>query len=216
MLERHQLIWLTERGWQQAIASQREKPREPVLALWAKLDLPLVVTRQSTPEHLSLGLAAPLRFSAHRRTAVVVDLDAVRRRGAFPVSHLLTSSLSADRRGSWMALCESLTALGCSARVYGGYGWQMLTGFEYVHAHSDLDLILPVASPLAADAVCAQLQATVGLPRLDGELIFSDGTGVAWREWLQYRRGAADRILVKRMNGVALEALQFRGELVPA
>ena len=42
-------------------------------------------------------------------------------------------------------------------------------------------------------------------PRVDGELVFPRGEAVAWREWLQWRRGEVDSVMVKRLHGVALE-----------
>jgi len=96
--------------------------------------------------------------------------------------------------------------LGIVARAYGSYGWQQLTGLEYVHPRSDLDLLLEVATGAQADRACAHLRdAQLGPLRLDGELAFDEGGSVAWREWLRFRSGETDRVLVKRIAGTTLE-----------
>jgi len=103
-------------------------------------------------------------------------------------------------------LGERLALRRVAARAYGSYGWQQLTGLEYVHPQSDLDLLLEVATGAQADKACAQLRdAQLGPLRIDGELTFEDGGSVAWREWLRFRAGETDRVLVKRIAGATLE-----------
>ena len=108
-------------------------------------------------------------------------------------------------RAGWEALCDRLARLGVVARVYGSYGWQQLTGLDYVHPGSDIDVLLDVTTPAQADRACALLAAESGPVRIDGELAFEDGASVAWREWLRFRSGESAHILVKRLNGATLE-----------
>jgi phosphoribosyl-dephospho-CoA transferase len=91
--------------------------------------------------------------------------------------------------------------------VYGSFGWQLVTGLGYVHAASDLDLWLTVRSPERADEAVKLLHAA-GAPkglRIDGELLFPGGAGVAWREYASWRAGRARSLLVKRLDGVAVQ-----------
>jgi len=109
-------------------------------------------------------------------------------------------------RPRWAELNAALGTVGVQPRVHGSYGWQRLTGLRYLLPASDIDLLLAVAGPEAADEAAGLLDAFQWAgPRVDGELIFPDGSAVAWREWMQWRRGAVDRILVKRLHGVVLE-----------
>jgi phosphoribosyl-dephospho-CoA transferase len=93
------------------------------------------------------------------------------------------------------------------ARVYGSYGWQQLTGMDYVHAKSDIDLLVEVRTVAQADQASALLCTAndAGPLRIDGELAFESGAAVAWREWLRFRSGQTEQILVKRLAGATLE-----------
>ena len=223
-LRRHQLVWLDEFGWYRVLAAASssasisdEQPAGAASALdclehWAQQRWPLVVTRQSVEPPadmsdmpLALGLPAPARWG-RMPIGVSASSRGVARRDEFPLLAALIPSLPAAAQAGGRSLCEGLAQLGVVARAYGSYGWQQLTGLEYVHSRSDLDLLLDVASPTQADQACVKLrEARLGLMRIDGELSFDDGRSVAWREWLRFRSGQVDRVLVKRIAGATLE-----------
>jgi phosphoribosyl-dephospho-CoA transferase len=181
------------------------------LAHWASHDLPLVVTRQRALEgeaRVSLGLPAPQRWQ-RQRLALQVDPTHIATVGAFPVAEQIHPYLGPPEHAPWRALGVHLVALGVAARVHGSFGWQVLTGLDHVHPASDLDLLLPVHDPDQADEVVQALQrAPWPGPRLDGELIFHDGSAVAWREWPIWRAGLSDQLLVKRRDEAVLESGQ--------
>jgi len=206
-LHRQQLARLSVEGWTRVLQQPWDAEARACLGLWAERGLPLVVTRQP-PSHgdlLATGLPAPARFG-RRRLAVAVALRDVSFLDEFPPAAAVTRLLPRRVGATWRALLAALAANDCAARVYGGYGWQALTRMAYVHAESDADLLLPVASCAHADAVAQVLAATAwDGPRLDGELLLPDGGAVAWREWREHREGRAAQVLVKRLRGVALE-----------
>ena len=202
MLRRHRLVRLTPAGWDAALGAAAAGERE-VLALWRHEDGPLVVARQDgvAAGRVRLGLPAPAAH-ARRRVALAVACADLREAGSFPEAGRVAPLLAPAQRLPWRALVRTLGP----ALVFGSYGWQALTGQAYVHARSDLDLLLPATDAEEADALAARLAAApAALPRLDGELAFADGSAVAWREWLAWRAGRAGEILVKRIDGVRLE-----------
>jgi len=223
-LRRHQLVWLDEFGWYRTLATtassaslsgQATDVAAQTLAClehWAERRWPLVVTRQPVEPTagvsdlpLALGLAAPARWG---RRPIVVSASArdVARQDEFPLLGAVVRDLPVAAQAGARLLCERLALLRVAARAYGSYGWQQLTGLEYVHPQSDLDLLLEVATGAQADKACAQLRdAQLGPLRIDGELTFEDGGSVAWREWLRFRAGETDRVLVKRIAGATLE-----------
>jgi len=207
-LRRQQLVRLSGEGWARVLDAPWEAPARQCLALWAARGLPLVVTRQpvAASDTLATGLPAPARFR-RLRLALAVAPRHVMFLDEFPAAEAVSRLLPRSQAATWRALVARLAEVDCAPRVYGGYGWQAITRLAYVHAASDLDLLLPVSSQPQADAVAGLLadMAWDG-PRLDGELLFADGAAVAWREWLAHRQGRTARVLVKRLHGVALEA----------
>ena len=223
-LRRHQLVWLDEFGWYRALAAATSTASPyggsaaaraqalDCLGQWAERRWPLVVTRQPAEPPagvsdlpLALGLAAPARWG---RQAIGVSASPrdVARQDEFPLLSALVPTLPVAAQAGARSLCERLALTGVVARTYGSYGWQQLIGLEYVHARSDLDLLLEVRTGAQADHACAQLRgARLGPLCIDGELAFEDGGSVAWREWLRLRSGETDRVLVKRIAGATLE-----------
>ena len=124
----------------------------------------------------------------------------------FELADRALNLLPVSTRPAWRNLCCSLKAAGTNARVYGSYGWQLLSGLGYVHAKSDFDLLLAVQDRDQADALVALLQAEAPTAlRVDGELLFPDGAAVAWREYASWRAGLTRELLVKKLDSVALE-----------
>jgi phosphoribosyl-dephospho-CoA transferase len=219
IVHRQQLLRLSGEGWARVLEAPWDATARSCLGLWAARGLPLVVTRQppGQDDSVATGLPAPARFG-RRRLAVAVAPRDVMFFDEFPPAEAVTRLLPRASTTAWRALLARLSAAGCAPRVYGGYGWQALTRLAYVHAQSDIDLLLPVSSATHADAVVQVLAQRVGPglapclpdegwigPRLDGELRFPDGGAIAWREWLAHREGRAAQVLVKRLRGVALE-----------
>ena len=207
-LHRHQIAWLSETGWHAAQQDDRDPTDRDCLAHWAARQLPLVVTRQDRPtgdDTIALGLPAPGRW-ARRRLAISVRRCDVLYFDEFPLANELLRVLPPSVRPAWSVLCNGLRAVHANARVYGSHGWQLLSGLDHVRAGSDIDLWLSVSDEAQADAAAACMQsvsdaASDALPRLDGELMFDDGTAVAWREWLAWRAGRVKSLLVKTLVG---------------
>ena len=208
LLHRQQLVRLSADGWARVLAAPWDDGARSCLALWAEHGLPLVVTRQpaSLVDALALGLPAPARFRRRRLALAVAPRD-VLFLDEFPPAEAVARLLPRAHVAAWRALVATLALAGCRARAYGGFGWQALTRLPYVHADSDLDLLLPVGAPAQADEVARILStARWDGPRIDGELLLPDGAAIAWREWRDYRQGRAPQVLVKRLRGVALES----------
>jgi phosphoribosyl-dephospho-CoA transferase len=206
-LHRHQIAWLNEAGWRRLQTLDRDATARDCLACWATMRLPLVVTQQAgnvRDDSIALGLPAPGRWG-RQRLALSVPRSDVLYFDEFPFADRVSCLLSPAARPAWRRLCIDLQDASVNARVYGSYGWQLLSGFDHVRAGSDIDLWVSVSNPAQADVVAAHLQRASGdLPRVDGELMFRDGAAVAWREWLAWRAGRVKSLLVKTLAGSAL------------
>ena len=192
---RNQLVWITPAAWQTIENQAWDAQAQSLLAHWRTQQWPLVVCRQRAelaPGQISLGLPAPLAWS-RRRLGLNVSADQINAEGRFPSLSEVAQKHPWARAGQ--ALEARLQQLGVQSQVYGSHGWQWLTSLPYLHASSDLSL--PVDSPATARSVARCLAKAPDLPRLDGELVFPDGSAVAWREWLKHQDGQTAQVLVK-------------------
>ena len=208
-LQRNTLVWLTPQGWTAIHAQAWEAPVQDLLRYWQTCQFPWVVAHQRpgvTAGEVCLGLPAPQHWG-RRRLGAQVALDGIARHGQFPLlDEVARSSLWGITAASWMSQGADLAA---KVRVYGSYGWQHMTGMPYVRASSDLDLSVQVCD--LPGAMCAlDWLAQAGekqdtgrdvsqrMPvRVDGEIVFSDGRALAWRELQALREGRVQQALVK-------------------
>ena len=203
-LQRNQLVWLCDTGWQQVLARPWDAQAQSLLAHWQAQHLPLVVCRQRVPEAadtLSLGLPAPLQWE-RRKLALELPLAAIARVGAFP--HLRSIALPSADAAQVQDLLLHTDALQVAIQVYGSFGWQHLSALPCVREGSDLDLLARVSDLDTAGQVVWLLQGLRLHHRVDGELVFPGGWAIAWREYAQLIGGRVEQVLVKHREGVQL------------
>lgn len=200
---RHALVRLDASTWQTIAERNWDDEARACIAHWAQQDLPLVVTRQRaelSQNQVALGLPAPLQWS-RRKIALDASRDALAAGGSWPDLAEIADALASTHLP---ALDIALQKIATNAVVYGGYGWQHLTRLTYVHGASDLDLLIHVRDDAHADEVLAVLESSDSIIRLDGELIWPTGEGIAWREWLAMRAGRSSQALYKRIDKIGL------------
>lgn len=210
--QRHHLIALKSAAWDQVLADLEPSSHAyQCLRQWQARHWPLVVSRQPGELHsgqLQVGIPLPTDWGRQRLSLIVPQAQSLSW-GAFPPAHEAQTLLPLPLAQDWLALCQQLQTQGCTAQVYGSYGWELITEQGYVREGSDLDLLLPVQSGAQADRVVeilTEASQIPGLPRLDGELLFADDAAIAWREWQQWRSGASNKVMVKRTHGLHLQA----------
>jgi phosphoribosyl-dephospho-CoA transferase len=145
-----------------------------------------------------------------RRIALLLPPDGVLQRSSPP---LLRAAASVADPG-WRPTIASLLALGARIGVepsaFGSLLWQHQTDLTYLSPHSDLDVLWPV--PPGFDVLSlvfgiAEAQREAPL-RIDGEVVFPDGSAVNWRElWMAHRAADRPSVLAKTMEGVRLLAI---------
>ncbi|MFT7774998.1 malonate decarboxylase holo-[acyl-carrier-protein] synthase [Roseateles sp.] len=206
-MHRHQIARLSAAGWHRLRAGDWDSEARECLGYWAGRGLPVVVTRQPEQSndsgYIAMGLCAPARWR-HRRLALRVARTEVLFFDEFPCLDKLITQLPHRARTPARRLAAALKACGVTARVYGSHGWQHLTGLSHVRDGSDLDVWVSISGTAQADAVAAALNAFNSPCRLDGELVFDGDAAVAWREWLAWRDGRTQALLVKRLRGASM------------
>ena len=208
-IHRHQLAHISSAAWPGLVERARDDQERVCLTRWAAGNLPLVVTQQvcgfsDEATHLALGIAAP-NLWGRRRIGLRVPKSAVMYFDEFPLVQLASPLLPRKSRLAWELMCTALRNANACARVYGSFGWELITGLDHVRATSDIDLWVPVENPKEADKVALILNETKFRAfRLDGELIFNGDTAVSWREWIEWRAGRSRALMVKSIEGARL------------
>jgi phosphoribosyl-dephospho-CoA transferase len=209
MLERHKLVWLSERGWQTAL--DRAPPcRQRAIDQWRRADWPAVVRRadnDAADHQICIGIA--LAPDPADGTKIRIPLRAAISDVKKILDPVRLAEVIAAAPQPWRPRLDALERAaqqrGLSLRVYGSLALQALTGRTYVTAASDIDLLF-------YPTTCAQLDSGLQLLALhsdalplDGEIIFPSGQAVAWKEWMAAMQArSAARVLVKEKNAVRL------------
>lgn len=214
---RHDLVWLTEAGWQEARARALQAPNaspadEAALAQWQHNGWPAIARRRdadlpapaggSDCAEICLGIPLPPDPASgiKRRIALRAQLSEVAK-----ISPPLPLFSCLPAAGQWQTELGVLAghAAVLHLRVYGSLAMQTLNGLPCFTLTSDIDILFTPDS-------AAQLQHGLDLLAhfasrlpLDGEVVFPGGYAVSWKEWLS-AVATRSRVLVKEMSRVRL------------
>jgi phosphoribosyl-dephospho-CoA transferase len=208
VLARHTRVWPTAAGYAALASESCDATALAAIDLWCLHRWPLVVRRWESDElrcgdTIAVGLALPPSFGKQR-----IKLRLMRRHIA---AHAEPLGLDEVVKFSSRSLQNALVPLASAAargrimiRVFGSAAWETQTGLGYMHADSDLDVLVAPRSTVelrSAMTLLDRAQRHIAM-RLDGEIVFTDGDAVAWRGWAQ----GTNRVLVKNIDRAALMA----------
>lgn len=99
-------------------------------------------------------------------------------------------------------ILDKLAEVGVVVRIYGSFSWEHLTKQKYTNHDSDLDLLFYITNTSRLQEIKTLIFEMENAcdHRIDGELIFSNGTFIAWREWFNQE----ENILIKTTKNVLL------------
>ena len=202
MYSRHDLVWLTAQGWQEARAAALPQDRT-ALALWERQDWPGVVRRRdlgATACTISLGISLPPAGAGAPRQRIALRAATVHVHRHTPALGLGEAAAAAPAgwRAGLAAMARDLPEL----RAYGSLAMQAITGLPYLTPASDVDLLLAPRCCGTLDHAINLLTAQAQTLPLDGEIVFPRGEAVAWKEWRD--AAARTRVLVKTIDAVRL------------
>lgn len=208
-LRRHDWVYL-HAGVMPAIGSTEDAIRAWIES-WIARGGPLVVTRQNSADETSvaLGVVVPAALGSGRIACTIEAAAIARQRGPVTVDEAATVLPTADA-GALRRFAAVIADAASQLGVYGSTAWQFLTAEIYRHAHSDLDIICDVASSKGFVACLAAFaDAAIHFPsRIDGEVRFTGGRAVAWRELHDACNGGPPVVLAKSERDIALLSLR--------
>ena len=206
VLKRHDLVWFDATGHDAGI-SAADPADVDIVCQWIARERPLIAARRpaDTPvDRCALGLPLP-PHKGKRRIALLARTAAVRKVRSPPTLERVMTTAPTRYRGPLRMLESRSRDAGIRFRVFGSLAWQFLTGETYVSPDTDLDLLWKPASLTELRRgldILSDWERTSPI-RADGEIVFPDGTGVAWRELAAEPR----TVLVKGTGGVGMRAL---------
>lgn len=176
---------------------------------WLARGQPLVVARQ--PEYggkLALGLALPVEFATRRLVCTVDYADVARSRNPLTVDEAARILPPHDAQ-ALRRFARSVAGHALQVGVYGSTAWESMSGLRYRHERSDVDVVCDVASSAGLSACLAAFSDGTRdfRARLDGEIRFTGGRAVAWRELAEACADPSSFVLAKGERDVALLSL---------
>ncbi len=218
---RHDLLLIAPEDWPEIQATRTadlelDHLQRAELDGWSRAHRPVVVRRSGgceRAEAIHVGVPLP-PFLGKRRVGLTL---APTTRWSIRAPVTLVEACS-HAPAAWAPTIDALLALGDSTgvqpRVYGALLWQTLTGLEYLHAGSDLDLLWPISDPGTVPVLVAALGRidAAGHVRIDGELLTPMG-GINWRELADPATSDDGAVLVKSLDTARLVSRHdlFRG-----
>jgi phosphoribosyl-dephospho-CoA transferase len=209
---RHQLLCIRPEAWSSvldhaSVIWELASDERELLVGWAERGWPVIVRRPAPGETRGIagGLAMPPALGK-RRVGLTVPVPAVARTLPLVALEEATASAAPRLRPQIDAVLALGRHLALRPAVFGALLWQHLTGLSYLRPASDLDLLWPAPDRDIQPDLLAGLARIDrhGPARLDGEVLFSGGAGVNWRELHAEIGRPAGAVLVKSMKGTEL------------
>jgi phosphoribosyl-dephospho-CoA transferase len=202
-LRRHDLVWLDETRWRDALLTPLPIEWLEPLSRWFSRGRPAVVRRSdgNAVHALSLGVALPPSQGKLKLPLLVDQRAMLGSSGPLTLAAAAVTALPIHWRAWLEDLLGSAHGIGIELRVYGSVAWQHLSGEPYLTPLSDVDLLWSARDPIQLEEmldILIRWQRASGLSA-DGELLFSGGA-VAWKELLRY----PSNVLVKRTATVEM------------
>jgi phosphoribosyl-dephospho-CoA transferase len=206
LYKRHQLVWLSERGWREAAAEVPSASRH-LPQRWQERDWPAVVRRHDADamdDQVCIGIALPPDSEGIKlRLPLRVPVTQIREmRAPLPIGDVLMHA-PVSWRSALQELHYKAMAQALDLRVYGSLALQALTGLTYLRAGSDIDMLFTPTNRFQLERGMQLLSHYAQVLPLDGEVLFPAGA-VAWKEWLQASTDTGNRVLLKRADDVCL------------
>jgi len=214
MFARHKIVWITSDGWSE-LRTRADEADRAALEQWSEADWPVIVRRRdedAAEDQVCVGLPLPPNpvDGTKKRIALRIARNQVREvRAPLSVSDVLDSAPD-----YWRTALDAFAAetkrLRLTIQVYGSLAMQSLTKQRYITPHSDIDLLFQPRSVGQLGTGTGLLSYYANSLPLDGEIVFPEGRGVSWKEWIQAMHTSTQvRVLAKDAHAVSLKSPTF-------
>lgn len=206
---RHDLLYVEPDVWALVLGRCPATTELPLLKHWVDQAWPVIVRRRAAGEDAGLvPVGVPLPPAAGKgRIALLIPPHCVVQCSAPRALRVAATVARSEWHSTIAALLSLGGRIGVEPVVVGSVLWEHLTGLTYVSPQSDLDVLWPVPARfdvLSLLSSIASIQRDAPM-RIDGEIIFADGSAVSWRElWMAHHATGPATVLAKTMETVRL------------
>lgn len=176
----------------------------PVISKWIEAGRPVIVRRPGLAfggEGVHCGIPLPPK-QGKKRIGFIAPLNSIRHRAGLPELAACMCLLPESRQLQLVEFLNACRENNFRPEVFGSLAWQHLTGLNYLHEDSDIDLRFKVKNSMELKSLATVLRQ---FPQLcitlcDIELELWNGSAFSWREFMD----DSPQLMVKTLYDVFL------------
>jgi len=214
-MNRHHLIYLQPNDTFSLLDSSLTTSVQQKVQQMIQQNLPFTVCRQDTEAYFKVAANCLVQGQKFRVALGLKCTPQVSQQP--PLLSSILDMLDLPIQHTLQQFIQHMQTLSCSVHVYGSYACQYLYQDQFIHAQSDLDLLLELKDmQTLALVIQALAQLKTQLPiRIDGELALLHGQNISFNELLFALDQQQDSIIVKELYAIKLQSLAelFAGSL---
>jgi triphosphoribosyl-dephospho-CoA synthase len=181
-----------------------DHPDRAVIAKWIGSGRPVIVRRPGLAfggEGVHCGIPLPPEHGK-KRIAFIVPKNFIKRRDKLPGLEKCLQHLPPPQQLQMAGFLNACRENNFNPEVFGSLAWQHLTGLNYLHENSDIDLRFRIKNSIELEQLAAVLRLfSQPCGKLcDIELELWNGMAFSWREFIN----DSPQIMIKTVNDVFL------------
>ncbi|WP_353173208.1 malonate decarboxylase holo-[acyl-carrier-protein] synthase [Acinetobacter rudis] len=214
-MNRHDLIYLQAKDAFKFLDVSLTPAVQQKIEQMIQHNMPFTVCRQESEDYFKVAANCFVHGQKHRVALGLASAPALSHR-PLPLSHLI-DMFDVETKNILEQFILHLNTLNCSVYVYGSYACQYLYQEQFIHAHSDLDLLIESSHTNMFRPILQAIdQLKTQLPfSIDGEITLNKTQNISFNELIFALNQKQDSIIVKELSKISLASIAaiFGGNL---
>ncbi|RZG87034.1 malonate decarboxylase holo-[acyl-carrier-protein] synthase [Acinetobacter sp. WCHAc060033] len=206
-MNRHHLIYLQANETFRFLDTSLAVSIQQKIHQMIEQNIPFTVCRQESVDYFKVAVSC---FIDGRKYRVALALDTVPVQSHKPpLLSVIAENLDTQTQALLQAFIQKMEQMSCSVQVYGSYANQYLYKENFVHAQSDLDLLIEVNEmnklPQIIQAI-EQLKIQISIT-IDGEIALPTAQNFSFNELIFALNHQQDTLIVKELYEIRLQKI---------
>jgi triphosphoribosyl-dephospho-CoA synthase len=181
-----------------------DHPDGVLIEKWLESGQPVIVCRPGIAvggESVHCGIPLPPK-QGKKRISFTAPMNSITHRAGLPELEKCMGLLPESRQLQLSEFLDSCREINFSPEVFGSLAWQHLTGLDYLHEESDIDLRFRIKNSMDLERLSVMLRRFLQFcdKLCDIELELWNGMAVSWREFIN----DSPQLMIKTVNDVFL------------